>query len=357
VLESGLLTNGPTVRRLEEAVTERLGVDHVVGVDNCTAGLMLTLQALEVRGRVVMPSFTFAASAHAVHWAGGAPDFVEVLPESLTLDPVAAAERTAGAAGMTATHVYGTPCRVEELQAVADRAGIPLVYDAAHALGSTRRGVPVGRFGAAEVFSLSPTKVTVAGEGGLVATNDAELARRLRIGRDYGNPGTYDCEFPGINARLSELHATVALHNLASLDERIAIRTALVDRFQRALAGVPGIDWPELGEGDTSTYKDMTLFVEPATFGLNAAQLAAGLKADGVDSRRYYHPPIHRQRAYAHLPTVDMPVTDRMAARVLTVPLWSHMTDEQVDGIAAAIHRLHLAADRVRDEVGAEDSP
>lgn len=200
ILASGMLTNGPTVRRLEETVAERLGVGHVVAVASCTSGLALTLQALDARGPVVLPSFTFSASAHAVHWAGGTPCFAEVSEDSLTLDPDSA-ERAlealdGSAVAMTATHVYGTPCRTERLHEVATRAGVPLVYDAAHGLGSVRQGTPVGNFGIAEVFSLSPTKVVVAGEGGLVATHDEELASRLRKARDYGNPGNYDCEFP-----------------------------------------------------------------------------------------------------------------------------------------------------------------
>jgi dTDP-4-amino-4,6-dideoxygalactose transaminase len=340
ILESGMLTNASTVRELEETVAQRLGVDHVIAVANCTSGLMLTLQALGIHGPVVLPSFTFAASAHAIAWTGGTPRFAEVLPDALTLDPEDALARLDGAAAMTATHVYGTPCQVERLQDVADQAGIPLVYDAAHALGSKRRGVPVGRFGAAEVFSLSPTKVTVAGEGGLVSTDDPELARKIRIGRDYGNPGSYDCEFAGINARMSEMHAAIALHNLASLDERIVLRNALVDRFHGALEGLPGVSWPRVDDGDVSTYKDMTLILDLDHTGLSAQDLAVALSAEGVDSRRYYHPPIHRQRAYAHLRHEDLPTTDRIAESVLTVPLWSHSTADQIDGIAAAIRRI-----------------
>src|SRR5690606_14837351 len=129
-------------------------------------------QAIGATGRVVMPSFTFSASAHAVVWAGGTPDFADVEPERATLDPDGLAELLDGASAMTATHIYGTPCEVEALGELADEAGIPLLYDAAHALGSARDGVPIGRFGVAEVFSLSPTKVVVAGEGGLVSTTD-----------------------------------------------------------------------------------------------------------------------------------------------------------------------------------------
>lgn len=346
ILESGQLTNGRTVAELEERVAAELGVAHVVGVSSCTSGLMLVLQALGATGRVVMPSFTFAASAHAVVWAGGSPDFAEVDPRSCTLDPDDAARLLDGASAMTATHVYGTPCAVESLQALADDAGIPLVYDAAHALGSKRKGVPVGRFGAAEVFSLSPTKVVVGGEGGLVATADASLAEACRLGRDYGNGGDYDCLFPGLNARMSELHAAVALASLEGLEGRVAHRGALAERFRAETAGVPGLALALVDEADTSTYKDLTVIVDADRFGMAAPQLAEALRAEGIDSRRYYYPPIHRQKAYAGRWAArrELPVTDDLSERVLTLPLWSQMTATQSEAIASAVVGIHTHA-------------
>lgn len=349
VLTSGRLTNGPVVRELEETAAAYLGVRHVVAVASCTSGLMLVLQAVAERSRVVLPSFTFSATAHVVHWTGGTPVFADVEAERLTLDPAAAAGRIDGAGAVLATHLFGGPCDVERLQRLADEAGVPLIYDAAHALGSRRRGRMIGGFGSAEVFSLSPTKVAVAGEGGLVATNDDAIADACRLGRDYGNPGDYDCRFPGLNARMSELHATVALASLERLDERVARRNALVDRFEAGLAEVGGVRIVRPAVGDVSTFKDLTLLLDPQRFGLAGADLAAALDAEGIDTRRYYAPPVHRQKAYADLSDPgDLPVTDDVAERVVTPPLWSHMTDEQIDRLAAAIARIHRHAAAVR---------
>lgn len=344
LLASGQLTNGPTVRELEDAAATYLDVRHVVAVASCTSGLMLVLQACGPHGDVVLPSFTFSASAHVVHWAGGRPRFADVDAATLTLDPADAAGRLGDATALLATHLYGTPCAVESLAGVAKGAGIPLVYDAAHALGSRRRGRLVGGFGTAEVFSLSPTKVVVAGEGGLVATNDDAIAEACRIGRDYGNPGDYDCRFPGLNARMSELHAAVALASLDGLDARVGHRNMLVARFKEATADLPGLAFPVVADGDTSTYKDLTLLVDGAAFGLDAAQLATALRADGIDSRHYYRPPVHRQAAYAGLATGALPVTDRVAEQVLSPPLWSHMTEAQVDAMAAVVVACHRHA-------------
>ncbi|WP_431677609.1 DegT/DnrJ/EryC1/StrS family aminotransferase [Kitasatospora sp. KL5] len=355
VLESGQLTNGRTVAELEERAAELLGVQHVVAVSNCTAGLMLVLQAAGVGGGrpVLMPGFTFSATAHAAHWAGGTPLFAEAREQDITLDPEDAGARLKAAdrpAALMATHVYGTPCQVERLQQVADASGVPLVYDAAHGFGSARGGVPIGGFGLAEVFSMSPTKVAVAGEGGLVATRDASLAATLRTARDYGNPGDYDTLFPGLNARMSELHAAVGLASLTGLPERVAHRGALVEVFAAAVAGLPGLRLALPEPGDTSTFKDLTLIVDDAAFGLGAAQLGRALKAEGVDSRRYFHPPVHRQKAYAHLGQAEaLPLTDRLADSVLTVPLWSHMDADAVRRVAGAVVKVQAQAGRLRE--------
>jgi dTDP-4-amino-4,6-dideoxygalactose transaminase len=354
VLESGMLTNGAKVRELEAAVADRVGVAHAVAISSCTAGLMLAYQGLGVGpgSRVVLPSFTFAASAHAVTWTGADIDFAEVTAErgSLDVDAVRAQlDEGPPVAAISATHVYGHPAEVEALTALADEREIPVVYDAAHALGSERAGRPVGGFGRAEVFSLSPTKVVVAGEGGVVTTDDDDLAEWLRLGRDYGNPGDYDSLFPGLNARMSELHATVALASLRGLDAHIDARNALVARFEAQTEGVAGLRTIRPAEGDRSTFKDLTVVVDEA-FGLSAAELQQALAADGVDSRRYYAPPIHRQRAHADRWKAPraLPTTDALAGSVLSPPLWSHLPEEDLDRMAAAIVRIHEHAPAVR---------
>jgi dTDP-4-amino-4,6-dideoxygalactose transaminase len=348
VLASGMMTNGPRVRELEAILAERLEVPHVVAVSNCTAGLMLVWQALSVRGRVIMPSFTFSASAHAVAWAGGTPEFTDVDRHTINLDPARVAESVAGSVAICATHVYGTPADTAALQAIADSTRIPVVYDAAHGLGSRHDGRPIGGFGAAEVFSMSPTKVVVAGEGGIVATRRADLAEAVRIGRDYGNPGNYDCRFAGLNARMSELHAVTAIHSLKHLDERIEHRRELARAFRASTAGVAGLRYPQTAPGDVSTFKDLTLIIDGFGFGLTASQLAVALRAEGIDSRHYYSPPIHRQRAYAHLRSRALPVTDLLADQVISIPLWSHMEELTVRRLADTVVAIHEHAAEVR---------
>ena len=339
VLESGQLTNGRYVAELEETLQQRIGVPHVVAVSSCTAGLMLVYQGLGVRGEVLMPSHTFSASAHAAVWAGAAPRFADIEPTRATLDVTSVEERLAGASVVSATHLHGHPAEVEALERLTKDADVPLVLDSAHALGSARGGVPVGRFGNAEVFSLSPTKVAVAGEGGLVATRDDELAAHVRIGRNYGNPGDYNCAFPGLNARMSELHAVLALSSLESLEARITRRESLVRDFERGLADPLSVVHP--AEGDRSTYKDLTLVLPPT---VSAEWLQRALQAEGVDSRRYFWPPLHRQDSYTPAAHAHLPCTDAVALRLLTVPLLADHPDEVTTRLADLVMSLVLDA-------------
>lgn len=351
ILASGVLTNGPVVRRFEALAAQTLGVEHCIAVSSCTAGLMLVLRVAELEGEVIVPSFTFAATAHAVVWNGLTPVFADVDERSLRLSAQAAATVLGDrCSAILATHTYGAPCEVEGLEQLARARGLRLFFDAAHAFGSRRRGVPVGRFGDAEVFSLSPTKLLVAGEGGLIATNDGELAKRCRIGRDYGNPGDYDCLFVGLNARMSELHAALGLASLSTLEARIERRNELAQSYRAALASLPGVSFPLVGETDRSTYKDFTILLDRDAFGMDAGELARALNAEGIDTRRYYAPPVHAMRAYARWNPGPgrLPVTERAATECLTVPMWEGMSDEDPGVVAAAIRRIRSHRDAGR---------
>jgi dTDP-4-amino-4,6-dideoxygalactose transaminase len=351
ILASGILTNGPHVRSLEESMERYLEVRHCVAVSSCTTGLMLLLRAADLSGDVVVPSFTFAATAHAVAWNGLRPVFADIDAETLTLSPIAVA-RAIGmrTSAILATHLYGAPSDIEGLTDLARHNGIRLFFDAAHAFGAKRGGKRVGGFGDAEVFSLSPTKPVVAGEGGIIATNDDKLAERCRIGRDYANPGDYDCLFVGLNARMSEFHAAFALASMDDVDERIGHRNELAGRYHDALAAIPGLDFPRVAEGDLSTYKDFTILVDGEMFGLSPDGLAEALAAEGIETRRYYSPPVHRMRAYRSIAHADgaLPVTDEAAERVLTLPMFDAMSDDAPALVAQAIIgiREHLAVAR-----------
>ena len=349
--ERGVLTDGPLGRELEELVAAQLGVEHVVAVSTCTAGLMLVLRALELEGSVVMPSFTFSATAHAAAWNGLRPVFAECDPTSFQLDPADAAARLDGAAALLATHVFGAPCAAEELEELGRAHRIPVVFDAAHAHGARRRGRKVGGLGDAEVFSMTPTKLVIAGEGGLVATNRADVAAAVRIGRDYANPGDYNTRFVGLNARLSEMHAATALESLADLDHNLARRRSVAARYRDGLETVPGIDVQLVDDGDESTYKDFTVRIDEAMFGLPRDGVVAALGSRGVDTRCYFWPPVHRQHAYRALASGRLPVTDDLAGRVVSLPIFPGLALDAVDAVVAILAGVHEHAEEVREAI------
>ena len=344
--DAGALTNGRLTRELEEKVAERLGVAHVVAVGSCTSGLMLALRHLQGSGAVALPSFTFSASAHAPHWCGLEPVFVECRPDTFQVDVADLRWRADGVGCIVATHVFGAPCPAEQLEALAADAGAALVFDAAHALGATRQGRQVGGFGDVEVFSLSPTKLVVGGEGGLVATDRDDVAEAVVLGRDYGNPGDYDCRFPGINARMSELHAATALESFTMLDDHLQRRQEAADHYRVGLKGVDGISVQVVDDGDTSTFKDFTISVGD-DFGISRDALGAALGAEGIDTRRYFFPPVHAQHAYAHLPPAELPVTDDVAGRVISLPMFARLALTDIDLVVEALASVGHHAEQI----------
>jgi len=348
----GMLTNGPLVRELEERAAAILGVDHVVAVSSCTTGLMLAVRALAPVGEVVMPSFTFSASAHAVAWNGVEPRFVECYPETFQVDVDSAEAGSEGIGAILATHVFGAPCSVEALTTLAADRGVPLLFDAAHGFGALRRGTPVSRFGDVSVFSLTPTKPLVAGEGGLVATMRTDIAESVRMGRDYGNPGNYDTQFVGLNGRMSEMHAATALASLEQFPAMQRLRVAIADRYVELLRDIAGMRTQVVDTGDVSTYKDFTIAVDES-FGVDRDTLRRALAAEGVDTRCYFDPPVHRQTAYARPRLASLPITDRLAASVMSLPIYPALTLGSVERIVEIVALVQQRADEVRARAAA----
>jgi dTDP-4-amino-4,6-dideoxygalactose transaminase len=202
------------------------------------------------------------------------------------------------------------------------------------------------------VFSLTPTKPMVAGEGGLVATHDADLAARVRLGRDYGNPGDYDTRFVGLNARMSEFHAAMALESLNLLDRTLARRRELALRYVAGLADVPGIRSKAVPLADLSTYKDFTIAVDADQFGIDRNQLVAVLAAQGVDTRNYFDPPVHRQQAYRADPPPCLPTTDAVSGGVVSLPIYPDLSVDDINVVIKTIWLAHEHAEEVAAELG-----
>lgn len=355
ILESGMVTKGPILRRFEQAIAEHLGVKHAVAVSSCTSGMMLVHKALNPDGgEVVLPSFTFMATASAAVWAGLRPVFADVDRETNNLDPAAAeAAITPRTVAIVAVHQFGNPADIEGLQRVADRHGLKLIFDAAHGFGARYQGEPVGKQGDAQIFSLSPTKLLITGEGGIVATNDDTLAERIRMGREYGNDGNYDSAFAGLNARMPEFNALLGLHSLQRLEEAARHRNETVALFQELLGRLPGIGFQKVRPGDRHSYRELSITIDAQAFGLTRDEVALALAAENIDTRKYYFPPIHKQTAYR--PYYDgrpLPNTDWLSENSLSLPMWSNMKEAVAVKICQAFERLHENALKVREKLG-----
>jgi dTDP-4-amino-4,6-dideoxygalactose transaminase len=341
---NGTITNASVVEHLEAAVAERLQVKHCVAVSSCTSGLMMVLRAFGLTGEVIVPSFTFFATGHAALWNGLRPVFADCNEETWNVDPGDVERKiTERTSAILVVHLYGNPCDVETLERMASRHRLKLIFDAAHGFGSRYRNRPVGAFGDAEVFSLSPTKLLVAGEGGLVTTNDRTLARAIRGMRNYGDFGAYDPEWLGMNARMSEFNAALALAGLSLMEAKVARRNRIAKIYTSLLAPLPGLRFQRVLPGDVSTYKDYSIHVTSEKFGMTRDALAEALRAEKIETKKYFYPPLHKQRLYSSFHNVHgagLTHTDYVTDGVLSLPIYESLPDIMVEGVASAILRL-----------------
>lgn len=339
-IESGMLTTHTHGREFEKKVAHYLGVKHCVALSSCTSGLMLVLKGLGLTGEVIIPSFTFPASGHALLWNNLKPVFADIDPHTYTLDPKSVEKRiTVRTSAIVATHAFGVVCDVKKLQALARKHNLKLIFDAAHAFGSTVGGVHTGNFGDAEVFSCSPIKVLTAGEGGIVATNDDALATFCRLGRNYGDDGTNNTVFAGLSARMSEFHAAIGLRSLAKLSTNLKNRQSKASYVISRLKKIePRLQFQLIPQGTTTTYYILSVYVDPTVLGYTRDKLFNFFAMHGIATRKYFYPPLHKQTTYQNFSPLkkSLFVTEDVAENVLSLPLYSHISKADVDRVIVA---------------------
>lgn len=352
ILSSGLITEGSCLKEFEERLYGYLGAEHVVAVSSCTKGLMLALNALNITGEVILPSFTFSATAAAVVWSGLRPVFVDCDPETFNADPAAVESAvTDETSAILAVHVFGNPAPVTELEQIATGHDLKLVFDAAHGFGSLYEGETLGSGGDAEVFSCIPTKLLVAAEGGVVATDNPQIAERVRTAREYGNPGNYDAWFAGSDGRMSEFHAALGMESLSSLERNAKKRNRLAGLYRERLGDLPGLRFQKVAAGSRGSFKYFAVAVDFREFGLTRDELALALTYEGIESRAYYDPPVHRLRDYSRYcahGSDELPVTDKLSRCVICLPMSSVMTRAMVENISECVYRIHAYQHELR---------
>jgi dTDP-4-amino-4,6-dideoxygalactose transaminase len=333
--------NGPYVQEFERRIAEMVGVKHCVAMCNATIGLEIATRAAELRGEVIVPSFTFIATAHALQWQEITPVFCDVAPGSHHIDP-AQVERmiTPRTTGIIGVHVWGVPCDIEALTEIAQRRGLHLMFDAAHAFGCSYRGQMIGSFGEAEVFSFHATKFLNSFEGGAVCTNDDRLAERMRFMRNFGFAGVDDVDFIGTNGKMTEVCAAMGLTSLESLDEIVAVNRRNYLAYQQVLAPLDGIQLYAYDETERCNYQYVIVEVDETRAGISRDALVKVLQAENVLARRYFYPGAHQMEPYqSYFPHARLllPETERLTQRVMSLPTGTAVSIQDIEKIGAII--------------------
>lgn len=353
ILDRRWLTNGGSyVTEFEQRIAEICDVAHCVAMCNATVGLEIAIRALGLKGEVIIPSFTFVATAHALQWQEITPIFCDIDPQTHSLDPRRVDQLiTPQTTGIIGVHLWGRPCDIDGLTEIARRRNLKLLFDSAHALGCSYRGSMIGSFGDAEVFSFHATKFLNSLEGGAVTTNDPELAEKMRLMRNFGF-STYDkTDSIGVNGKMNEVSAAMGITNLESMDEFIASNRRHYERYQEELAGFEGIDFVTYDENEQSNRQYIVLEIDESKTGVTRDQLMQILHAENVLARRYFYPGCHRMEPYRSLyPDVhlSLPHTEYVAARVLTLPTGQSIDEEIIHRVCALIRLALTNATEVR---------
>jgi dTDP-4-amino-4,6-dideoxygalactose transaminase len=342
LLDRKWLTNdGPFLQEFEQRIAKLIQVKHCIAVCNATIGLEIVIRALGLSDEVIVPSFTFVATAHALRWLGITPVFCDLDAKTHNVDPLRVAELiTNRTSGIIAVHVWGRPCDVDALTDLAQRHKLTLLFDAAHAFGCLYKGRMIGGFGNAEIFSFHATKFVNTFEGGAIVTNDDELAARLRLMRNFGFAGLDTVACLGINGKMNEISAAMGLTSLESLDGFIEINRRNYQLYKQQLARIPGISLSLYQEDEKCNYQYVVIEIDEAVTGINRDMVDEILWAENVLTRRYFYPGCHRMEPYR---TTDpkaglhLPQTEKLAARVLCLPTGSMVTKEDITTICKLI--------------------
>ncbi len=335
-----LTNNGPVVQEFERQVADYHSVKHCVAMCNGTVALEIAIRALGYENEVIIPSFTFVATAHALHWQGITPVFGDIDPVTHNLDPQSVRRMiTPRTTGIVAVHLWGRSAATEELQAIADEHGLDLMFDAAHAFGCSRKGTMIGNFGACEILSFHATKFFNTFEGGAVLTNDDELAKTMQLMRNFGFSGMDSVIHAGTNGKMTEISAAMGIVNLDSIDSVIEANRRNYYAYREGLSRLPGIDLLSFDESEHQNYQYVVMEVGeqcPVT----RDQIIEVLHAENVIARRYFWPGCHKMVPYCELyPHAGqvLPNTNQVADRVVVLPTGTTMDEGMVRTVVSII--------------------
>lgn len=350
-----LTNNGTYVQELEQRIADFLKVKHCILMCNGTIALEIVIRASELTGEVILPSFTFIATAHALQWQEITPVFCDINPQTHTLDPLRIeAMITPRTTGIIGVHIWGQPCNIQALTVIANKHNLKLLFDASHAFGCSANNKMIGNFGDAEVFSFHATKFINTFEGGAVVTNNDELARKIRLMKNFGFAGLDNVIYIGTNGKMNEVCAAMGLTSLESFEEFVSINYYNYRHYQNELADIPGISLFIYDESEKCNYQYIVVEVDESKTKVSRDELIQILHAENVIARRYFYPGCHRMQPYAaYFPHswLMLPETEKLVKRVLILPTGTSVDQPEISQICNIIRLAISKGETVREKL------
>lgn len=340
------LTNvGPQHIALENKLHDYLKVPNLSLFNNGTIALIVACQSLRLSGEVITTPFTFAATPHVLTWNNIKPIFCDIDPDTMNIDAAKIEEMiTPETTAIMPVHVFGTPCEMDKIQEIADRYGLRVVYDAAHAFGVEVDGRGIGSFGDISMMSFHATKVFHTVEGGALTYNDDRLKKRIDLLKNFGIKNEEEVVMPGINGKMNEVQAAIGLVVLDYVEQETEQRRLLIEAYKNYLKDIAGISWYEsTGKGIKPNYQYFVVRISEEEFGISRNQVYEELKKYNVFSRKYFYPLCSQYNCYRHLPsssTANLPVATKVVQEVLSLPLYGELTPADVEKICFLIQSL-----------------
>jgi dTDP-4-amino-4,6-dideoxygalactose transaminase len=333
--------DGPLVKEFEKGISEFLGVKHVVAMCNATVALEIASRALNLHGEVIVPSYTFVATAHALQWQEITPVFCDMDPSTHNIDP-AKIERliTPKTTGILGVHLWGNGCDTEAIGEIAARRNLKVMYDASHGFACSKGGRMLGTFGECEVFSFHATKFLNCFEGGAVVTNNDDLAEKMRLMRNFGFQGFDNVVYLGVNGKMSEVHAAMGLTNLEAVEEIISVNRRNYEAYRAGLADVSGISLINYDPAERNNYQYVVIEVDSEVCPRSRDEIVEALHAENIIARKYFWPGCHKMEPYRSLqPNAGLllPETERVASSVIVLPTGQITTEETIQNICSII--------------------
>lgn len=332
-----LTNNGPCVEEFERRIQDQTGVKHCIAICNATIALEIAIRALDLEGEVIVPSFTFVATAHALQWQRITPIFCDIDPQTHTIDPGKIESLiTPRTTGIIAVNLWGSSCDIATLERIAAGRGLKLLFDSAHAFGCSYQGRMIGNFGNAEVFSFHATKFVNSSEGGAIVTNDDHLSQAARLMQNFGFTSYDQIACVGTNGKMSEICAAMGLTNLESMADFIEINRRHRKQYAEELAGLSGVTLLSTNEEERCNYQYVVLEVDAARTIVTRDELMQILHRENVLARRYFYPGCHRMKPYSQS-RLTLVETERVSDRVLSLPTGTSITPSDISTICGMI--------------------